>query len=173
MNFDESWNLPFEFGAVPNIWVETLDSRQEFSSLSPTGIFEDMVSKLETTDFRLKNAEQSYLNHYSASFRLLWEPCDRGAVAGGVEGDAVGYKARPSYRRQALRLGNEVPERDVRLDAGIQRQETGGHFAPELAWWEELFYPVMGEIGNFVSPACNSTVVSWEWITLLPRRWII
>ena len=132
-----------------------------------------MVSTLQTTDFRLKDAEQSYLNHYSASFRLWRELSDRGAVAGDVEGDAVGYEGRPLFRRQALRLGNEVPERDVRLDAGVQRRETGGHFTPELAWWEESFFLAMGEIGNFVSPACNSTVVSWEWITLLPRRWII
>ena len=29
-----------------------------------TEIFEDIASKLETTDFRLKDAEQSFLNHY-------------------------------------------------------------------------------------------------------------
>ena len=88
-----------------------------------TRILEDTVSKLETTDLRLKDAEQSYLNHYSEaeSVRL---PCDTGGVGGDVEDDAVGYEDRPLYCRQDLRLRNEVPERDVRPNVGVRPKET-------------------------------------------------
>ena len=151
-NSDELRNLPFGFGAVPDIWVETLGSRQirtlEFSSSILDKDLRGYGVQLETTDFGLKDAEQSYLNHYSASCRLWREPCDLRAVAGDMEGDAVGYEGRPSYRRQAPQLGNEVPERGVRLDTGVQRRETGEYFAPELAWWKESFNLAMGEIGK-------------------------
>ena len=79
-----------------------------------------MVFKLETTDFRLKNAERPYLNrHFGAESVLLpyaygRGPCDQGAVSGGVEGDAVWYEDRPLYRRRALQLRVEVLERAVR-----------------------------------------------------------
>ena len=46
-------------------------------------------------------------------------------VTGDVEGDEVGYAGRPLYCRQDLRLENEVPERDVRPNAGVRPEETG------------------------------------------------
>ena len=65
-NFDGLWNLPFEFGAVPDVWVDDPGFTAGFNAgilffRPSTEIFEDIVFKLETTDFRPKDAEQSYL----------------------------------------------------------------------------------------------------------------
>ena len=65
-SFDELWNLPFGFGAASDIWVDDPGLTADFDAgilfhLS-TSIFEDMVTKLKTADFVLKDADQSYLN---------------------------------------------------------------------------------------------------------------
>ena len=122
------------------------------------------MSKLETADLRFKVAEQSYLNHYfgAVSIRLPY-----------AYGGNLAIKERSPEIWKMMRSGMRIvhgivaktstwkrsAERDVRPNAGVRPQETGslgqkakpkwgGHFAPELAWWEESFNPAMRGIGN-------------------------
>ena len=88
-NLDELWGPPFEFGAVPDIWVDESGFTAGFNAgilffYPSTRIPEDMVSKLETADFRLKDAEQSYLNHYfgAETFWLPYAPGGNLAIMG-------------------------------------------------------------------------------------------
>ena len=169
-NFDELWNLPFEFGAVPDIWIGNPGFTAGFNAgilfFHPsTRIFEDMVSKLETTDFRLKDAEQSYLNHYfgAESVRL---PYAYGGNLAIKERSPEMWKAMQADMRivhytvvKPFDSETKCPDGmcDQTLVYDLKKQEVwlekantkwGGHFAPELTWWEDSFNSVMGEIGN-------------------------
>ena len=169
-NFDELWNLPFEFGAVPDIWIGNPGFTAGFNAgilfFHPsTRIFEDMVSKLETTDFRLKDAEQSYLNHYfgAESVRL---PYAYGGNLAIKERSPEMWKAMQADMRivhytvvKPFDSETKCPDGmcDQTLVYDLKKQEDwlekaktkwGGHFAPELTWWEDSFNSVMGEIGN-------------------------
>ena len=67
--FGELWNLLSKFGAVPDICVDDSEFMVGFNAWilffhPSTRIFKDMVSKLESTDFGLKDMEQSYSNHH-------------------------------------------------------------------------------------------------------------
>lgn len=169
-NFDEIWNLPFEFGAVPDIWVSDPGFTAGFNAgilffRPSTGIFKDMLSKLETTDFRLKDAEQSYLNHYfgAQSVRL---PYAYGGNLAIKERSPEMWKAMQADMRIIhytltkpfdfkAKCPNGVCDQEKVYD--LERQEAwlktaktkwGGNFVPELTWWEESFNLMMGEIGN-------------------------
>jgi len=169
-NFDEIWDLPFEFGAVPDIWVDDPGFTVGFNAgilffRPSTEIFKDMLSKLETTDFRLKDAEQSYLNHYfgAQSIRL---PYAYGGNLAIKERSPEMWKAMQADMRiihytlikpidSSAKCPNGMCDQEEVYD--LERQEAwlktaktkwGGHFAPELTWWEESFNLMMGEIGD-------------------------
>ena len=130
-----------------------------------TEIFGDIVSKLETTDFGLKDAEQSFLNHYfgDQSVRL---PYAYGGNVAIKERSPEMWKAMQSDMRivhytlvkpfdSKMKCPNGVCDQAMVYDLKRQeawlrraRAEWGGHFAPELTWWEESFNLTMGEIGE-------------------------
>ena len=120
-----------------------------------------MTSKLETTDFRLKDAEQSYLSHYfgAQSVRLPY-----------AYGGNLVIKERSPETQSDMRIVHYTLVKpfdskmkcpngacDQAMVYDLKRQEAwlgrakaewGGHFAPELTWWEESFNLTMGEIGE-------------------------
>ena len=87
-----------------------------------------------------------------------------------MEDDAVGYEDRPRYCRQDLDLETKCPSEmcDRTSVYDLKKQEVwvkkaktklGGHFAPELAWWEESFNLAMRGIGNVsCQPVIDLTV---------------
>lgn len=169
-NFDEIWNLPFEFGAVPDIYVDDPGFTPGFNAgillFHPsTAMFKDMVSKLETTTFRLVDAEQSFLNHYfgAQAVRLPY-----------AYGGNIAIKERSPEMWQGLQKDLRIihytlskpfdaepkcpdticgPEEIFDLERHeewleITKTKWEGHFAPELTWWEESFKLMMYEIGD-------------------------
>ena len=73
-----------------------------------------------------------------------------------MEGDAVRYENRPLRCRQDFDLGTKYPNGMCDLkkqETWVKEAKTkwGGHFVPELAWWEESFSLTMREIGNLCS----------------------
>ena len=123
------------------------------------------MSKLETTDFRLKDTEQSRLNHYfgAESVRL---PCAYGGNLAIKEWSEEMWKTMRSDKGivhfivvKPFGFETKCPNGmcDQTLVYDLKNQEDwpkkaktkwGGHFVPELTWWEELFNIVMGGIGN-------------------------
>jgi len=169
-NFDEIWNLPFEFGAVPDIWVDDPGFTAGFNAgilfFHPsTEVFKDMISKLETTNFRLKDAEQSYLNHYfgAQSVRL---PYAYGGNLAIKERSPEMWKAMQADMRivhytlvkpfdSKMKCPNGMCDQKKVYD--LKKQEAWletakakwkGHFAEELTWWEESFDLMMREISD-------------------------
>lgn len=169
-NFDEIWDLPFEFGAVPDIWVGDPGFTAGFNAgilfFHPsTEIFKDMLSKLETTKFRLMDAEQSYLNHYfgAQSVRLPYAYGGNLAIKerspevwDAIQADMriVHYTLVKPFESSAKCPKGICDEAMVydfeRQEAWLKTAKTKwkGNFVTELTWWEEAFKLVMEETGD-------------------------
>jgi hypothetical protein len=169
-NFDEIWNMPFEFGAVPDIWVDDPGFTAGFNAgilfFHPsTEVFNDMVSKLETTVFRLKDAEQSYLNHYFGAQAVRLPYAYGGNLAikerapemwKAMQADMriVHYtlvKPFDSKMKCPDGLCDQTKVYDLkRQDAFFEtaKEKWKGNFIPEFTWWQDSFKAAMREIGD-------------------------
>lgn len=169
-NFDEIWDLPFEFGAVPDIFVNDPGFTPGFNAgilfFHPsTDIFNDMISKLETTKFRLKDAEQSYLNQYfgAQAVRLPYPYGGNLAIkerapemweAMQADMKIIHYTLVKPFNAR-LKCPNGICDRETVFDLKGQEEyfsdsktKWNSRFAPELIWWGETFKQVMEEIGD-------------------------
>jgi len=68
-NFDELFELPYSFAAVPDVYLDSRGFIIGFNAgvlfVRPsTEVFHDMVSKIATAEYPSEEAEQSFLNHY-------------------------------------------------------------------------------------------------------------
>ncbi|CCM03928.1 uncharacterized protein FIBRA_06080 [Fibroporia radiculosa] len=68
-NFDELFSLPYNFGAVPDVYIDKMGFSLGFNAgvlfLRPSrAVFLDMLAKIETASFNAHEAEQAFLNHY-------------------------------------------------------------------------------------------------------------
>jgi len=71
-NFDELFSIPFNFGAVPDVYVDdpgfTLGFNAGMLFLRPsTSVFDRMLEQIGTASYRAEDAEQSFLNHFYGS----------------------------------------------------------------------------------------------------------
>jgi hypothetical protein len=169
-NFDEIWNLPFEFGAVPDIYVDDPGFSPGFNAgvllFHPsTEIFKDMISKLETTNFRLKDAEQSYLNHYFGA-QAVRLPYAYGGNLAIKERSPEMWEAMQKDMRIVHYTLSKPFEFKMKCPGGIcdpkqvfdlnrhqnlltaTKKKWKGHFVQELTWWEDSFNLMMKEIGH-------------------------
>lgn len=169
-NFDEIWNLPFEFGAVPDIYVDDPGFTPGFNAgillFHPsTEIFRDMMSKLETTSFRLKDAEQSYLNHYFGAQAVRLPYAYGGNLAIKERAPAMWDAMQSDMRiihytlvkpfQSKMKCPGGVCDPEKVFDPKRQRdwfnkaiKKWKGHFVSEFTWWEESFNRVIEEIGD-------------------------
>jgi hypothetical protein len=74
-NFDEIFDLPYNFAAAPDVWTNergiTIGFNAGVMLLRPdSAVFQDMLSKLETADFPPEEAEQAFLNLYFGGHAL-------------------------------------------------------------------------------------------------------
>ncbi|OCH84205.1 nucleotide-diphospho-sugar transferase [Obba rivulosa] len=68
-NFDELFRMPFNFAAVPDVYVDdpgfTLGFNAGMLFVRPSSsLFEDMIARIGTANYRAEDAEQSFLNHF-------------------------------------------------------------------------------------------------------------
>ena len=169
-NFDEIWNLPFEFGAVPDVYVDKPGFTPGFNAgvllFHPsTKVFEDMVSKLETTKFRLKDAEQSYLNHYFGAEAVRLPYAYGGNLAlrerspemwEGIQADMriIHYTINKPFNARMKCPGGICNPKEVfdlkKQQAWLDKAKGKwkGHFVPELTLWEDSFKLMMDEISD-------------------------
>ena len=149
-NFDELFSLPFNFGAVPDVFKNYRGFSIGFNAgvlfLRPnTTVFNDMISKLETAVFPYDMAEQAFLNVYFGS---------------QVSRLPYAYNANMAAKVRNAKLW-EAMEDDIRIlhytvtkpfpFKGLKSRETlkqffrerltmeNGFWAKEMRWWQEAW----------------------------------
>lgn len=173
-NFDELWNIPFEFAAVPDIYVGDAGFTIGFNAgillFHPsTDVFNDMVAKLETAKYSLRDAEQAFLNLYFGVEALRLPYAYGGNLAikersdemwAGMQKDLriVHYTlVKPFETKFACGWGRTcqselVFDDDRRKEYLLKaKKKWSGHFAEEISWWETDYIEMMKEIGDLCS----------------------
>lgn len=170
-NFDELWNIPFQFGAVPDIYVGDAGFTIGFNAgvllFHPsTQVFNDMIAKLESAEYNLRDAEQAFLNLYFGVEALRLPYAYGGNLAikersedmwAGIQKDlrVVHYTlVKPFEPIPKCGWGKTCPPEVVfdveRRKEYLQtaKKKWKGHFATEVGWWEADYNEMMAEIGG-------------------------
>ncbi|KAJ7643632.1 glycosyltransferase family 8 protein [Roridomyces roridus] len=164
-NFDELFDSPFNFAAVPDVYGAgdprgfSLTFNAGVLAYRPSSaVFDDMLQKLQTASYPLKQAEQAFLNLYfgGTAMRLpyiynanlaikqrspiLWERLV-------PEMRVIHYTTvKPFQEHMDAILSPE--ELEEVMDRGARRE--GGFFREEVGWWREAYERMMREHGDAI-----------------------
>ncbi|KAI0919068.1 hypothetical protein AcV5_002081 [Taiwanofungus camphoratus] len=151
-NFDELFSSPFNFGAVPDVYLDTRGFSLGFNAgvlfVRPsTAVFKDMLAKIVVARYPAEDAEQSFLNHYFGAEavrlpyaynanlaikrrkRSLWEELRR-------EVRIVHYTlVKPFLQGDYAEVEMERLEKNVQSKMG----KWGGLFREELTEWADAW----------------------------------
>ncbi|KAF4574524.1 hypothetical protein EYR36_005868 [Pleurotus pulmonarius] len=167
-NIDELFDIPFNFAAVPDVFAP--DDPRGFSlsfnagvlALRPSSkILADMTKKIETANFPLEQAEQSFLNAYFASKRaLLPYIYNAGIVIKRQSSDLweelkremkimhfTNVKPFLQENQAAHRILSEG-ELEAAIDGASERK---GLYSEEIEIWRETYRKMMRDKGDIIS----------------------
>ncbi|KAK7462725.1 hypothetical protein VKT23_007312 [Stygiomarasmius scandens] len=172
-NFDELFDIPWEFGATPDIYRPGDD--RGFAITFNAGVlafrpskrtFEDMKRKLETANYPLEQAEQAFLNLYfgAKALRLpyvynanivvkerseeMWEELKE-------EMRVIHYSVIKPFWDKSIPNGLLMTPEKIRKINDARAAKIGGFYREEVGWWRETFEELMQEKGGAIR-ACYS-----------------
>lgn len=169
-NFDELFELPFTFAAVPDVYTDdrgfTINFNAGVMAFKPdSDVFADMLSKVESAHFDRIAAEQSYLNVYYGSQVLKLPHVYNGNLA-------IKWRASPYWdaMREQMRIihytlvkpfnGSPKCAKETCTGEelfGIERHRDfleeaekswGGSFKDEIREWGVVFEEMMKTVGD-------------------------
>lgn len=169
-NFDELFELPFVFAAVPDVFTDARGFTTNFNAgvmvFKPDSeVFADMLAKVESAHFDRVAAEQSYLNLYYGSQVLKLPHVYNGNLA-------IKWRAQEYWKamQEQLRIihytlvkpfdgkvecaketctGEEVFGVEKRRDfLAVAEKAWGGRFKDEVGEWGVVFEEVMKTVGD-------------------------
>lgn len=162
-NFDELFESPFNFAAVPDVYIDARGFPINFNAgvlafRPSSAVLGVMKEKISSADFPLKQAEQSFLNlffatnvvrlpyAYNANLSIkkrspaMWEGLKH-------EMRIVHYTMTKPFLDDSPGLPKILTEKMTRK--AIQRSATqnDGEYAEEVRWWAKAFDSMMEEKG--------------------------
>lgn len=155
-NFDELFSLPYNFAAVPDVYVDGQGWSLSFNAgvlyLRPSrDVFEDMLAKIATASYNMHEAEQSFLNHYygAEAVRLPYAynanlaiKSRKPEVWADVKREArvVHYTLVKPFLAEEDNSGKTVVEMR-KMEANVQRKmgQYGGLFREEMQDWVDVW----------------------------------
>lgn len=173
-NFDELFESPFEFGAVPDVYSDyrgfTIGFNAGVMVFKPdTRVFDDMLAKVEDAKYRLMEAEQSYLNLYFGQQAVRLPHVYNSNLAIKVRSrsywDAMvaqmrivhftvvkPFDGRPSCGDNACTVEEIFDPARHRKD--LERAKVDrGMFREEIEWWGTVYEEMMIKVGD----VCQTT----------------
>lgn len=162
-NFDELFELPYNFAAVPDVYTDrrgfTVNFNAGVLAFRPsTPVLETMKAKLETAEYPLSQAEQSFLNLFFAAsaVRLPYAYNANLAIKKSSPAMWAGMKDEMRIVHYTLtkpfvdekndhspKLLHEERQRQLLAQAA---QSSDGFFAEEVGWWGAAYDLMMDEI---------------------------
>jgi len=169
-NFDELFESPFEFGAVPDVYANRRGFILEFNAgvllFKPdTRIFDDMLAKVDDAKYSLVEAEQSYLNLYFGQQTVRLPHIYNGNLAIKVRSqsfwDAMEtqmrivhftlvkpFDGRPSCGDAECTLEEIFDSSRHRKRLELAKGERGGVFRKEIEWWGTVYEAMLISVGD-------------------------
>ncbi|KAF9066380.1 nucleotide-diphospho-sugar transferase [Rhodocollybia butyracea] len=148
-NIDELFDLPFNFGAVPDVHGSKGGFLTNFNAgvlaLRPSSsVFNQMMKVLESASYPLDQAEQSFLNLFFVA---------------NVVRLPYAYNANLEIKRESPKLWEGLKD-EIRVVHYTQvkpfirehggNTKTWGSFAEEVGWWHQVFDEMMGELRDTI-----------------------
>ncbi|KAF8881562.1 glycosyltransferase family 8 protein [Infundibulicybe gibba] len=172
-NFDELFDIPFNFAAVPDVYMPgdsrgfTISFNAGVLVLRPsTSTFDHMMSHLASADFPLGEAEQSYLNLFFASKALRLPYVYNANLAIKVRSPEMWEGLKDEMRIVHYTMNkpfmdkltssdflSEAEQRDVLARAA---KRNHGRYAEEVGWWGEAYDKMMLDVGHSVGACYNA-----------------
>lgn len=166
-NFDELFDIPFNFAAVPDVYRDKRGFIVDFNAgvlaFRPSSeVLEVMKQRIETAEFPLAQAEQSFLNLFFAT-NVLRLPYAYNANLAVKElspamWDGMKEEMRVVHYTLTKPFVNDLSESSSKILTEDKQREViakaardnGGIFAEEVGWWgdsyDEMMRNVRGEI---------------------------
>ncbi|KAJ6573448.1 glycosyltransferase family 8 protein [Mycena vulgaris] len=169
-NFDELFDSPFNFAAVPDVWGGgdprgfSLSFNAGVLAYRPSStVFADMRKKMEIAEYPLGQAEQGFLNLYFGGTSMRLPYIYNGNLA--IKTRSPGLWRRLADEMRIVHYTGVKPflyEIENSSDTILSPQEMeqamdhnegreNGFFAEEVGWWREAYRRMMSEHGNDIA----------------------
>ncbi|KAK7058127.1 glycosyltransferase family 8 protein [Favolaschia claudopus] len=169
-NFDELFESPFSFGAVPDIYGDwrgfTIKINAGVLAVHPSSaVLEDMLEKMQVAEYPHGEAEQAFLNLYFAGTALrlpyiyngnlaiksrnpvLWQRLaeEMRIVHYTTVKPFFPYDITKPFPKPRLLTPEEI---EKALEMG--EREHDGFFSEEVGWWRTSYHSMMSEAGHVI-----------------------
>ncbi|KAF7378330.1 Glycosyltransferase family 8 protein [Mycena sanguinolenta] len=165
-NFDELFNLPFNFAAAPDVRLGRRGFDITFNAgvlafRPSSAVYEDMRTKVEVAKYPLQEAEQAFLNLYFGGTVLRLPYIYNGNLAIKMrntilwrrlveEMRVVHYTLAKPFLPDPSHSEAILTEEQIvdALEQGARRK--GGIFWEEMTWWETAYRKMMVDHGHTI-----------------------
>ncbi|KAF8511098.1 nucleotide-diphospho-sugar transferase [Gautieria morchelliformis] len=162
-NFDELFALPFNFAAVPDVFLDHRGFTIGFNAgvlllRTSTAVFEDMLAKLDAAVYPPKFAEQAFLNVYFESQVARLPYAYNANLAIKSRNTQLWHAMARDMRIVHYTLYKPFPRTSSVQDSDTQAtmreffrgQMTldGGFWAEEMGWWQESWRDMVVKTQN-------------------------
>ncbi|KAH8102801.1 nucleotide-diphospho-sugar transferase [Phellopilus nigrolimitatus] len=148
-NFDELWSLPFNFAAVPDVYTDNRGFALTYNAgvmflRTSSAVMDDMLSKIETAEYRHLDAEQGFLNTYFATQVVRLPYIYNANLALKQRSASIWHAIEKDMRVVHYTVVKPFPETDL---SGERKLVDGGFWETEIGWWEGMWTaPMMPEL---------------------------
>lgn len=168
-NFDELFDSPFNFAAVPDVYGDSRGFSITFNAgvlvLRPsTTVFQDIMRKIETAKYPMKQAEQAFLNLYFGGKGVRLPYVYNANLAMKRRSPALWDGLKDEMRivhytmvkpflcdpPKDLPTPNELDEA-IRIAAG----QANRFYADEVVWWKEAYERMRQDKGHEIDSCYN------------------
>lgn len=174
-NFDELFSLPFNFAAVPDIYLDDRGFTLRFNAgimfLRPsTAVYDDMVAKIYTADYPRWETDQAFLNIYFGNEVLRLPYAYNGNLA--IKWRASKLWKETTFDRRIVHftlakpfVGDDYSQ--ISLDAmethvmEVAENAWEGAFRREMYLWREMFADMRKEYAQQLDRCVHTTRSSW------------
>lgn len=174
-NFDELFSLPFNFAAVPDVYLDdrgfTLGFNSGIMYLRPsTAVYEDMVAKIYTADYPRWEADQAFLNIYFGNEVIRLPYAYNGNLAMKWRAGRMWKETQNEQRIVHFTLTKPfvgegysvIPIEDMEKHVmEVAEQSWEGAFGKEMRWWREMFSEMRQEFGEELNLCYHRSRSQW------------
>ncbi|KAF8221176.1 glycosyltransferase family 8 protein [Tricholoma matsutake] len=163
-NFDELFDIPFDFAAVPDVYRDKRGFAISFNAgvigfRPSSAVLEVMKQRIETAKFPLDQAEQSFLNlFFSANVLRLPYAYNANlaikevspAMWDGMKDEIriVHYTLTKPFLDDLSESSTSILTVEMQREAIARAAEQdGGMFAEEVGWWRDSYNEMMNSAG--------------------------
>ncbi|KAF7966833.1 hypothetical protein HWV62_36941 [Athelia sp. TMB] len=166
-NFDELFDLPFNFAAVPDVYGDSRGFSLTFNAgvlvlRTSSLVLDDMVQKIKTAAYPLQQAEQAFLNLYYGATAVRLPYAYNANLAIKVRSPEMYQELKHNmrivhYTMMKPFLSDTMPSTTILTLEEMEVVMTNAElehemlYREEAGWWREAYERMMKDIGEQVS----------------------